>query len=139
MLNTRGFSPKAILVCGSRDWSDGEIIKETLSSHMNPSKNILIHGDCRGADKLAQKASKEANFTTDIAVPAKWNEEGKAAGPKRNARMLHLLLSLEECGYEIEAFAFHLGGKGTQNMINNLKSAKVKTTIISPTKAKSNE
>lgn len=41
-----------ILVCGGREWTNVDIIRREFS--FLKSKDItIIHGDCRGADKLA--------------------------------------------------------------------------------------
>ena len=39
-----------VLVCGDRNWTNKEKIKETLKKH---PASLIIHGGCRGADRLA--------------------------------------------------------------------------------------
>ncbi len=118
----------AILVCGSRDWSAPDPISNFLKTFVG-RQSVLIQGACRGADAMAANLAMDQNYSV-ICVPANWDKHGKAAGPIRNEAMLNLLLSFKGCGYEIRAAAFHLGGRGTQNMIDLLHGAEVPTTVF---------
>jgi hypothetical protein len=91
-----------VLVCGSREWTDKAAIKRELASLLlaeigrddSEAELVLIHGDCRGADRLAAAAlwdlSREKVIVesgariTILPFPADWNQHGKAAGPRRN-------------------------------------------------------
>lgn len=48
---------------------------------------VIVHGNARGADHLADSLGKQWGAIT-IPVDADWNLHGKAAGPVRNQRML---------------------------------------------------
>uniref|UniRef100_A0A6M3MD92 YspA cpYpsA-related SLOG domain-containing protein n=1 Tax=viral metagenome TaxID=1070528 RepID=A0A6M3MD92_9ZZZZ len=74
-----------ILICGDRKWKDVETIENFVKSL--PPDTVIIHGDCRGADKIADKAAKEHGLTVEP-FSAKWEKYGGAAGPIRNRRML---------------------------------------------------
>lgn len=79
-----------VVVTGSRDWDDYEAIKVVLDSyHRQHRISQIIHGACRGADLLAERWAKE-NEIMYLGIPAKWKEEGKRAGPRRNVLMTHL-------------------------------------------------
>lgn len=75
-----------VLVCGSRSWTNREVIREQLSQL--PADTVVIHGDCRGADRLAAGVAAELGFDIE-AYPADWEEFGRAAGPIRNDDMLY--------------------------------------------------
>lgn len=86
---------KKILVTGSRNWKNKEIIRVTFTHHMinwrvNPTPEyILIQGECPygGADIIARDLFLEWELPV-ISVPAQWGIHGKYAGPKRNIFML---------------------------------------------------
>lgn len=84
-----------ILVCGSRDWTDRETIRAWLSRF--PKGSTVIEGDngevdkegraFRGADKIAGEEAAALGFIVR-AYPANWRDQGRAAGPIRNQRMI---------------------------------------------------
>ncbi|MET8694756.1 DUF2493 domain-containing protein [Streptomyces bauhiniae] len=83
-----------ILVTGSRTWDDDTVIGEALSEAIRPvwhDRNVVIvHGACpSGADQMAHEWAEV--FGVDVERhPADWNRYCKAAGPRRNAHMVHL-------------------------------------------------
>ena len=122
-------SRQAIIVCGSRDWTDQGSIIAALRTF--PCHTVVIHGDCRGADRMAASVATSIGFDNVIAMPAQWDENGKAAGPIRNAAMLRVLLALRECGYWVEALAFALpSARGTRDMIRQAEHAGVKVQQV---------
>ena len=82
-----------ILVCGSRYWTDRNAIERNLRPHIVTGfgevdmSSTVIHGDCRGADKLAGSVAKELGIRVEK-YPADWQRHGKAAGKIRNLTML---------------------------------------------------
>jgi hypothetical protein len=99
-----------VLVCGDRDWTNKEAIRRELSKF--PPGTVVVHGDCRGADRLAGEVAEELGFRV-IPVPADWDTYGDAAGPIRNAKMLREHPDIER------VLAFHPNlkkSKGTKNM-----------------------
>ena len=82
-----------ILVTGSRDWTDFELINAKLARawwDLGCNALILVSGHCRtGADAMAE-ASWTANGLTVEAHPADWKTLGKRAGFVRNAEMVAL-------------------------------------------------
>lgn len=111
-----------ILICGSRDWQDKNLILSTILS-LRPTK--IIHGACRGADIIAGECAKELGILVDE-YPADWAKHGKAAGPKRNQQML-------DEGKPDVVVAFHDNidsSKGTKDMVNLAKNSKIKFKVI---------
>ena len=104
-----------LLVCGGRDYSDHEALFDTLDNyHAVKPITVLIHGAARGADMLSQSWADQRAVET-IQFPAKWNRDGKAAGPIRNKLMLTE-------GKPDFVLAFP-GGRGTANMVKQAKAA----------------
>lgn len=75
----------AVVVCGSRDWTDPVPIRERLARLDRGT--WVIQGEGRGADRLAAQAAAELGHSP-IGFPALWESEGRGAGPRRNVRML---------------------------------------------------
>lgn len=112
-----------VLVCGSRDWSNKDIIRKELSEIKGLSK--VIHGNCRGADLIAAEIANELGIEVQ-AFPANWKTEGRSAGPKRNQRML-------EDGNPDFVLAFHDDideSKGTKDMISKTIKKNIPYKVI---------
>lgn len=113
-----------VLVCGGRDFDDASLMTKTLDEvHDVYRIDAIIHGDAKGADRMAGGWARQRGFC-EIKVPANWNVYGKSAGPVRNDWMAKL------CDPDL-VIAF-LGGKGTAHMIqrardNNIKVMEVKS------------
>jgi len=99
-----------VLVTGDRNWTDEAMIVRALSHF--PRGTLLVHGDARGADRIAGQVAQRLGFRVQ-AEPADWDRYGKAAGPKRNESMLSY--------YEPDVvLAFHddlRGSKGTADCV----------------------
>lgn len=116
-------SYQRILVCGSRDWSDAEIVKRRLDEFDRDS--TVIHGGCRGADKIAGEVAEMMGMRVEV-YTADWEAHGKAAGPRRNQKML-------DEGKPTVVIAFHddiARSKGTSDMISRAKKSGLTTEII---------
>ena len=72
------------------------------------SQDVLIHGDARGADRLAAAIWQPQGGPIE-AYPADWKGRGKMAGPERNRLMLtkkpDIVIAMP-------------GGTGTANMVS---------------------
>jgi imidazolonepropionase-like amidohydrolase len=111
-----------VLVTGDRNWRDGDMIRTALWNHFN---DTLIHGDARGADRIAAGIAERRGMSV-IPFPAKWDEHGKAAGPIRNEEMLQALLKARERGRPVTVHAFHddlEASKGTADMVHRARRA----------------
>jgi len=75
-----------IVVSGARDWTDRKIVESVLN-RFDAKTSVLIHGDCRGLDKMAGDIAEKLGFEVRK-FPAQWDIYGKAAGPIRNIEML---------------------------------------------------
>jgi hypothetical protein len=73
-----------VLVTGSRDWVDTQLLKDALVA---ARATVVIHGDARGADRIAKDVARSLGLT-ERAYPAQWNIHGRKAGPLRNQQML---------------------------------------------------
>ena len=102
-----------ILVCGGRDYSDAKGVKTILDEY---KIDLIIQGGATGADRLAYDYAVENNIEVETYM-ADWKKHKKAAGPIRNKQML-----VEGKPDLVIAFP---GGKGTQNMLEQAKRAKV--------------
>jgi hypothetical protein len=143
-----------ILCCGGRDWTNRETIRAWLARF--PKGSTVIHGDngqerdgiaWKGADKIAGEEALALGFVVR-AYPANWREEGNAAGPLRNQRMLdveHLVMpDLASLPYKFEpivrclAFTWALKREdrtrptGTSDMIARCVEAGIIVTIVPP-------
>lgn len=99
-----------VIVCGSRNWTNVDLVVDRLMDL--PENTLIIHGNCRGADKLAATLALGLELKV-IAYPADWTRYGKEAGPKRNELMLTEKPDL--------VIAFHNNlrrkSKGTKDMV----------------------
>jgi hypothetical protein len=99
-------TPRKILVCGGRDYSNYETLRKLLDEQVS-SIDTIIQGGARGADRLAKRYAEERGLTC-LEVPAEWEVYKRQAGIFRNLAMLKLDPDL------VIAFP---GGSGTQHMI----------------------
>lgn len=78
-------------MCGSRHYTDMDTINRVLDAERakRGPRMLLICGGAVGADEIARKwaCSRKVDH---IVFYAKWETEGKSAGPIRNRRMLRL-------------------------------------------------
>lgn len=102
-----------VIVCGSRGWSDGDVIARALSALQ--ANAVIVHGAARGADAFAEKTAKELGLRTEP-HPANWGRFGRSARPRRNAEMA-------DAGADL-CLAFRLDGlsPGTDDMIRRCRS-----------------
>ncbi len=77
---------KTIVVCGSREFADVELVRATLRDLVDAT-DIVIHGAARGADLIAARVAVEQGAKV-VAVPADWARYGRSAGFRRNEEMI---------------------------------------------------
>lgn len=79
-----------LLVCGSRDFDASWWIHEILDDlHEEYKVTILIHGDAKGADTIANGWAEFRDIDI-LKYRADWKTHGRAAGPVRNRKMLNI-------------------------------------------------
>ncbi len=132
-----------VLVCGSRDWDDQDIIwtmLDGLFAHIlssidwvpDPGTITIIDGAARGADTMAYKWAEcmieqgLGQVVFSERYPADWDQHGRAAGPIRNKQML-----VEGKPTLVLAFSDDLSvSRGTANMVKQSRAAGVPVYVI---------
>lgn len=77
-----------IVVAGSRDFNDYNLLSAELDKYLAGQTNItIVSGTARGADKLGERYAAEHNLRIER-FPAEWEKYHKGAGPIRNAQMV---------------------------------------------------
>jgi hypothetical protein len=98
-----------VIVAGSRDFSDYELLKSQLDLIFGDCAIEIVSGAAKGADRLGEKYAKEKGYLV-TRFAAYWNRYRKAAGYKRNEQMAK---------YATHAVIFWNGfSLGTKNMID---------------------
>lgn len=76
-----------ILVVGSRDFNNYEMLKNAIDTAVNTYGDVeIVSGGAKGADSLAEQYAKEKGYALKVFL-ADWNTYGKSAGYRRNAEM----------------------------------------------------
>lgn len=114
-----------VLVTGSRDWSNREMIEKAL---VEADATIVVHGGARGADYLAELVCIDLGITTRT-YPAKWDLYGKAAGTNRNIEMLQKENLLDEPIDLVIGFPLPQS-KGTYHMLKIAANAGIPCIIV---------
>jgi|SRR3972149_746818 len=109
-----------LLVCGSRDFFDREVIEEAIKEYCGVE--VLIHGNAKGADQIAGSIGMSLGFEV-IPVDAQWGLYGRAAGPNRNQKMLVTYRPDEGLAF----FSRVEASKGTADMVCRLVRSGLKT------------
>ena len=110
-----------LIVAGTRDFSDYELLKTTLDKVKKVFEFEVVSGKARGADSLGERYARENNLPI-AEFPADWDTHGKSAGYKRNADMAN---------YADGCVVFWDGkSRGTQHMINLANEKGIKLSIV---------
>jgi len=117
-----------VLVCGDRHWTNKKAISLALQAlyGLHPEGLHIIDGCAPGADTLAYQVRMEEGYSGER-YPADWARYGRAAGPKRNQRML-------DEGTPDLVLAFHPNlalSKGTADMVRRAKAAGIPVEVFS--------
>lgn len=103
-----------VIVCGSRNWIDRELIATVIREHKERRDDlVIVHGAARGADRIADEEARRLGVFTE-AHPAEWDRFGKAAGHIRNEHMASLGAAKVEAFWDGES-------RGTWSMIEAAK------------------
>lgn len=125
---------RRVLICGDREWTNYRRILACIQKANATEKiQVVIQGECRGADLLGRRAAEAIGLSVldgGIACfPALWDSEGLAAGPIRNQRQL-------DEGKPTEVWAFHdriEQSVGTKDMVNRALKVGLKVYLITET------
>lgn len=122
------------IVCGDRNYGSDPANWTVMMYILTklPVGTLVIHGDCRGADKMADYTAKELGLDVKPfpVTLDEWRRVGLKAGPLRNERMLKFLLEGEG---PRKVIAFHrdlANSKGTADMVRQAKAAGVTVEVI---------
>jgi len=121
-----------ILITGDREWDDQEAVDSVLDAYKDRSVT-LIHGDCRGADKMAGLSALRFPSWTVLSSPADWKRYGRGAGPRRNAEMVKQAVDLESEGMQCIVLAFYdclEKSKGTADCVKKALKAGLNVKYI---------
>ena len=96
-------------------------MRKTLS-HFQNKEVTIVHGNCRGADKIAGSIGKKLGFNIEP-HPADWKKYGKSAGPIRNTEMVNSNIDL--------VLAFPVGNsKGTKDCLEKARRKGISTIVV---------
>ena len=116
---------RKFLICGSRDWDNYAVMRFRMSNLSG--KMTLIHGDDKGADRMAVDIWTRILKYASLAFPADWKRYPRSAGSIRNKKIL-------DDNPEIElviAFSNDLSiSENTQDMIKKALRALIPVEII---------
>ena len=122
MLNGDTRLPR-LLVCGSREWTDRELVEPVLRDH-GPA--VIVHGAAPGADRIAGAVARSLGWPVEE-HPADWERHGKRAGPLGNIEMLDTKPVL------VIAFTLIPGGTpGTRHTITAARRRGIPVLIVEP-------
>lgn len=116
-----------LLVTGSRDWSDAQVITrelEIVQAHEG-EQVVLVSGNCRGADLIAEEVAVKFGWMIER-HPADWKTHGKRAGFVRNAEMVEL--GADYCVAFVKD-----NSAGASNTVVKARIAKIPTKVIAVT------
>ena len=115
-----------LLITGSREWSDVEVIVRELKFFADKGEVTLVSGNCPdGADAIAEEVAIGLGWTLER-HPADWKKNGKKAGFVRNAEMVDS--GADAC------VAFILDeSAGASNTVVKAKIKKIPTKVIKAT------
>ena len=126
-----------VLVCGSRTFKDRELMWSKLDWYQRHEQwyfTLLIHGDAKGADRMAQAWAHNRGIA-ERAYPAEWDLYGKRAGYIRNQQMLkqghpNMVLAFVSAAEGQATVTALAESKGTANMVALARDAGVEGFVI---------
>lgn len=113
---------KRVIIAGGRNFTNYPELSEVCDQLIAEEPEVeIVSGTANGADKLGEKYADENGLSVKQ-FPAKWDQFGKSAGPKRNAEMVD---------YADTLIAFWDGkSKGTENLIELAEDADIKVKVV---------
>ena len=114
-----------VLVCGSRNWGDSNLIYRRLNElREKHGALIVIHGSASGADTAADCWGRD--FAAEVRrFPAEWKKHGRRAGPIRNSEMVAELPDL------VLAFTHDMArSRGTADTVRKARLRRIAVEVI---------
>jgi hypothetical protein len=113
---------KTILICGSRNWKNREVIRQVMLTLS--ADTVIVEGGAAGADSVAREVAHDLGLPV-LEHKALWAQLGKAAGPMRNEQMVKTHPD------QVFAFADDLGQSlGTADMVRRALREKIPTFLV---------
>lgn len=141
-----------VIACGSRHWSDLELISHELEviTSQHPGFSVILEGGAKGADRIAGQWAAKARHRGIgwLRINAEWkihdpewcggewcarHQHCVAAGPRRNQQMLDYALQAGE-QYVLafkDGFDLSSGKGGTEDMVRRAKDAGIHGKVVS--------
>lgn len=114
-----------IMVTGSRDLKDVSKVRRALVELNAPADSTLIHGDCRGADRIAAAIAREFGWKVEAYPPKKEDIAAISfafAALQRNSFMVWTKPDV--------VVAFPLGeSRGTWDAVHKAREAKINVLV----------
>lgn len=110
-----------VIICGQRDFYDKNYLFRAMDKmriKFDPFVTFVVHGDCRGADKLGEAWAKARGIEFK-AYPADWKRYRNGAGPIRNQYML----DDSKAGMCFAFYNDEMESKGTRDMVSRALNA----------------
>ena len=112
---------------GGRDlaWPHQRIAAELLARSGGRLVHLVLHGGARGADAAIGRAAGQLGWCS-LAMPAQWQQHGRAAGPIRNRELLQQAIARAEAHTFPGSLASVLvvafpGGPGTASLVREAR------------------
>ncbi len=112
-----------VIICGSRHWTNEEIIEEYIKGL--PPNSVVIHGEAPGADEIAHRLAHKHGHTVR-GYRADWDTFGDAAGVIRNIEMLDKEKPDRVTGFHEDI----ANSKGTKDMITRARKAWIPVEVF---------
>lgn len=100
-----------VIIAGGRDFTGFAKVVDAVERSGFNIVEVVSGGAC-GADKLGENYATSRNLDLTV-MYANWGKYGKAAGPRRNAKM----------AFYADALIAMPGGAGTANMVGTMRAA----------------
>lgn len=114
-----------VVVTGSRHWTNVALIEAVLSEYV-PHHDLHV-GDARGVDTIAAHYARKVGGKGRV-YKAKWDTEGKGAGPRRNARMLESARPSLVIAFRLRDSA--TGARGTDHCVREARRLGIPVVLI---------
>lgn len=131
--------PFKVIIAGSRDFKDYELLKKKCDSILSSIKDEIwiISGTAEGADQLGELYAQERGHYL-LEIPANWDDiEGKPKGQigttyngKKYWKLAGHVRNEEMAKQANALIAFNMGTSGTENMLRLAKNYNLKIREI---------